>query len=43
MQDLARRLTKLLGEETQSMILFSLALLLNVCIQEKVGGMVSKL
>ncbi|WAR07678.1 CIP2A-like protein [Mya arenaria] len=36
--DLARTLTKLLGDQPQTMVLFSLTLLLNVCSQEKVGG-----
>ncbi|KAH3735979.1 protein CIP2A homolog [Dreissena polymorpha] len=35
--DLARTLTKLLGDQPQTMVLFSLTLLLNICQQEKFG------
>ena len=38
--ELARNLTKLLGDQPQTMVLFSLTLLLNVCAQERIGSKV---
>ena len=40
MTDLSRRLTKLLGDDSHPLILFSLTLLANLCLQEKLGSKV---
>ena len=40
MTDLSRRLTKLLGDDSHPVILFSLTLLANLCLQEKLGSKV---
>ena len=41
MADLSRRLTKLLGDDSHPVILFSLTLLANLCLQENLGSKVS--
>ena len=43
MADLSRRLTKLLGDDSHPVILFSLTLLANLCLQENLGSKVRSL